>query len=125
MRWQSLQGRSKHRVSQATRKNCGFLALPMADCRLNSRLGMQAVLIPQSEILNPQSVNSQLIKGAVVVAPMLAHLDEEIQEDMPAQKFLDVAASRDANLLQTRTPSPDYNSSVRRALDVDQTVNSS
>src|SRR6266496_4563323 len=77
----------------------------------------------QSAIGNRQSPDSKFIQRALVVAPALSHLDEQVQENAPLEKLLDVGASGGADFFQPGAAFPDYYGLVRGPLDIDQAVN--
>src|SRR5437870_7062007 len=53
---------------------------------------------------------------------MLSDLDEQAEEDASPQQLLDVGARGLSNLFQTGPALPNYDSAMRRPLDVDQTM---
>ena len=62
------------------------------------------------------AMDSQFVERALVIAPMLAHLDEEIQKNMAAEKLFDLGASRCANLFKPRAALPNDYRAMRRPL---------
>src|ERR1041384_243214 len=69
-------------------------------------------------------MDSKLIERALAVTPVLAHLNEKVQEDVTAQELLDISASGASDLFQSRTCSSNNNCSMRRPFYVDQTMDS-
>src|SRR6476660_7842322 len=65
---------------------------------------------------------AEFVEGAFVIAPVFAHFDEEAEKDMATEQFFDVAAGGGADLFQARAAFANAYGAMRRALDINQTV---
>src|SRR5205085_10217073 len=68
------------------------------------------------------AANAEFVEGALVVAPVLAHFDEEAQKDVATEQLFNVAARTGADLFQARAAFADDDGAMRRPFDIDQTV---